>query len=198
MTSTQRQLLKLLIEMFPILLFFTVYDAKDMESIFLATKAFMAAMVVSMIASRLVFKKIGLILWISGGLVMILGGATIYFHSELFIKIKPTILYSFFAISLLGGQFFGKNFLKNVFEAGFPPMEEEGWRKLTLHFGIFYAFNAVLNEAIWRNVPTETWILTKLWLFMPMSLIFMMAQMPMLMKYMILNEDGSPKEPPSE
>jgi len=200
MKSTNRQLLKILIEMFPIILFFYWYDSEDMQSIFLATKVFMGAMVVSMVASKLVFKKIGLILWISGGLVVILGGATLYFKSEFFIKIKPTILYSFFAVSLLGGLAFGKNFLKHVFGAGFPPMDDEGWRKLTLRFGIFYIFNAVLNEAIWRSVPTETWILTKLWVFMPLSIIFMMAQMPMLMKYMQFEdeEDKSAQDNPSE
>ncbi|MBL4802460.1 MAG: septation protein IspZ, partial [Emcibacter sp.] len=165
------------------------YDAKDMESVYLATKVFMAAMVGSMIASKIVFKKIGLILWISGGLVGILGGATIYFHNDLFIKLKPTILYSFFAIALLGGLAFGKFFLKNVFEAGFPPMPDDAWKKLSFRFGLFYIFNAVLNEVIHRNFAFDTWIATKLWVFMPMGLLFMMAQMPMLMKYMDVEED---------
>lgn len=188
MSDTKRQLLKLFIEMFPIILFFYAYDAEDMESVFLATKVFMGAMVVSMIASKVVFKKIGMMLWVSGGLVGILGGATIYFHSEIFIKLKPTILYSFFAAALLGGLAFGKFFLKNVFEAGFPPMPDEAWKKLSFRFGLFYIFNAVLNEIIHRNFAFDTWIATKIWLFMPLSLLFMMAQMPMLMKYMDLEE----------
>jgi len=184
MTDTQKQLLKLFIEMFPIILFFYAYDAKDMESVYLATEVFMAAMAVSLVASKLVFGRIGLILWISGGLVGVMGGATIYFHNALFIKLKPTILYSFFALSLLGGMYFKKYFLKNIFEAGFPPMPDEAWRKLTFRFGLFYIFNAILNEIIHRNFSFDTWIATKLWLFMPMSILFMMAQTPMLMKYM--------------
>ncbi|PCJ41371.1 MAG: septation protein A [Alphaproteobacteria bacterium] len=192
MSDTQKQLLKLFIEMFPIILFFYAYDSKDMESVYLATKVFMAAMVVSLIASKLVFKKIGLILWISGGLVGILGGATIYFHDEIFIKLKPTILYGFFAVALLGGAVFGKYFLKNIFGAGFPPMPDEAWKKLSVRFGVFYIFNAILNEIIHRNFAFDTWIATKLWLFMPMSILFMMAQMPMLMKYMDI-EDEKPK-----
>ena len=192
MSDTKRQLLKLFIEIFPIVLFFYAYDAKDMESVYLATKVFMAAMVLSMIASRFIFGKIGLILWISGGLVGVMGGATIYFHNELFIKLKPTILYGFFAIALLGGAVFGKYFLKNVFEAGFPPLPDKAWKKLSVRFGIFYIFNAILNEVIHRNFAFDTWIATKLWLFMPLSLLFMMAQMPMLMKYMDI-EDENPK-----
>jgi len=193
MTANQKQLLKVFIEMFPIILFFYAYDAKDMESVFLATKVFMGAMAVSMIASKILFKKIGLMLWISGGLVGIMGGATIYFHNELFIKLKPTILYSFFAAVLLGGLPFGKFFLKNVFEAGFPPLPDEAWKKLSFRFGIFYIFNAILNEIIHRNFAFDTWIATKLWLFMPLSILFMMAQMPMLMKYMD-GKEGSDKD----
>lgn len=184
MTDTKKQLIKLFIEIFPIVLFFYAYDAKDRESVYLATKVFMGAMVLSMIASKLVFKKIGLVLWLSGGLVAIMGAATIYFHNDMFIKLKPTILSGFFALTLLGGLAFGKAFLKNVFEAGFPPMPDEAWKKLSFRFGLFYIFNAVLNEVIHRNFAFETWIATKLWLSLPLSLLFMMAQMPMLMKYM--------------
>ncbi len=190
MSDNKRQLLKLLIEMFPIILFFYAYDSKDIESVYVATKVFMGAMVLSMIASKLVFKKIGMILWISGVLVGVLGGATIYFHNDLFIKMKPTILYSFFALALLGGLPFGKHFLKNVFEAGFPPLPDEVWRTLTFRFGIFYIFNAILNEIIHRNFAFDTWIATKLWLFLPMGILFMMAQMPMLMKHMEFEEEG--------
>lgn len=190
MNDNKRQLVKLLVEMLPIILFFYTYDAKDMESVYLATKVFMGAMVVSMIASKLIFGHIGLILWISGGLVGVLGGATIYFHNDLFIKLKPTILYSFFALALLGGLAFGKFFLKNVFEAGFPPLPDDAWKKLTFRFGIFYIFNAVLNEIIHRSFDFDIWIATKLWLFMPLSILFMMAQMPMLMKHMEFDEKG--------
>lgn len=184
MSDSKKQLLKVFIEMFPIVLFFYAYDSEDRESIYLATQVFMAAMAVSMIASRVVFGKIGTILWISGGLVGVFGGATLYFHNDLFIKLKPTILYGFFALALLGGVPFGKYFLRNVFEGGFPPMPDEAWRTLTIRFGWFYIFNAVLNEVIHRNFAMETWIAAKLWLFMPMSILFMMLQMPMLMKYM--------------
>lgn len=191
MSDSKKQLVKLFIEMFPLILFFYAYDSENRESIYLATKIFMAAMVLSLILSKVIFKKIGLILWISGGLVGVFGGATLYFHNDIFIKLKPTILYGFFAVSLLGGLYFKKYFLKNVFESGFPPMPDEAWRQLTLRFGIFYIFNALLNEVIHRNFALETWIATKLWLFMPLSILFMMAQMPMLMKYMDQEDDKS-------
>lgn len=186
--DSKKQLLKIFIEIFPIIIFFYAYDAKNLESVYLATKAFMAAMALSLVASKLIFGRIGLILWISGGLVGILGGATIYFHNELFIKLKPTILYSFFAVTLLGGMRYKKYFLKNIFEAGFPPLPDDAWRKLTFRFGIFYIFNAILNEIIHRNFSFDTWIATKIWLFMPLSILFMLAQTPLLMKYIDIEE----------
>jgi len=70
-------------------------------------------------------------------------------------------------------------------------MPDEAWRKLTIRFGVFYIFNAILNEVIHRNFAFDTWIATKLWLFMPMSILFMMAQMPMLMKYMDVEDEKS-------
>ncbi|NOZ43019.1 MAG: septation protein A, partial [Alphaproteobacteria bacterium] len=165
MSDSKKQLLKLVIEMFPIVVFFYTYDSAHRESIFLATKAFMASMALSLILSKIIFKKIGLILWISGGLVGVMGSATLYFQNDLFIKLKPTILYSFFALSLLGGMFYKKYFLKNIFGSGFPPLPDAAWRTLTLRFGIFYIFNAILNEIIYRNFSMETWIATKIWLF---------------------------------
>ena len=183
-----------MIEIFPLALFLYAYDAKDWETVFFATQVFMGAMVASMVASKLVFGKIGLILWISGALVGIMGGLTLYFRDPMFIKIKPTILYGFFAAGLLIGGAYGKYFLKNIFEAGFPPMPDEAWKKLSFRFGLFYILNAVLNEIIHRNFAFDTWLETKIWLFIPLSFIFMMAQMPMLMKYMDLEEAGKTPE----
>lgn len=186
----QRPLIKLLIELGPIALFFYLYDAKDMETVYTAVGGFMAAMVVSLIASKMLLKEISLMLWISCGLVMILGGLTIYFHNELFIKIKPTILYSLFAVTLLGGVAFNKPFIKNVMEAGFPPMAHSDWMKLSRNFGLYFVGCAILNEYIWRNFDFETWIATKIWVFVPLSFVMMLTQMPTLMKYM---QDEPPK-----
>lgn len=145
----------------------------------------MVAMAVSMICSKIFLKKIAVMLWVSAALVGVFGGLTIYFDSEVFIKIKPTILYSFFAVILLGGYAMGKPFMKTLMEAGLPPIEEIAWMKISRNWGLFFVFSAILNEALWRNLSNADWIAAKLWIFMPLSFIFAMSQMPMIMKHQI-------------
>lgn len=183
------QIIKLLIELGPIIVFFYANgeysDENGAGGIIPATKVFMVAMAVSMICSKIFLKKIAVMLWVSAALVGVFGGLTIYFDSEVFIKIKPTILYSFFAVILLGGYAMGKPFMKTLMEAGLPPIEEIAWMKISRNWGLFFVFSAILNEALWRNLSNADWIAAKLWIFMPLSFIFAMSQMPMIMKHQI-------------
>ncbi|MBT5187324.1 MAG: septation protein A [Kordiimonadaceae bacterium] len=184
-----KQIIKLLIEMGPLVVFFYANshyaDETGAGGIIPATKIFMVAMAISMVCSKIFLKKIATMLWVSAFLVGIFGGLTIYFESELFIKIKPTILYSLFSIILLGGYARGKPLLKNLMEAGFPPMEQIAWMKMSRNFGYYFIGCAILNEIVWRNFTNEEWLWAKLWIFMPLSFIFMMTQMPMVMKHQI-------------
>lgn len=184
-----KQIIKLLIEMGPLIIFFYANshyaDENGVGGIIPATKIFMIAMAISMISSKIFLKKIALMLWISAGLVGVFGGLTIYFDSEIFIKLKPTILYSFFSVTLLGGYIMGKPFLKNIMEAGFPPIEQIAWMKMSRNWGLFFIGCAVLNELIWRNFTNAEWLAAKLWIFMPLSFIFAMAQMPIIMKHQL-------------
>lgn len=186
------QIIKLIIELGPIAVFFYANgeyaDENGMGGIIPATKVFMVAMAISMVCSKIFLKKIAMMLWISAALVGVFGGLTIYFDSELFIKIKPTILYSFFALTLLGGYATGRPFLKNLMEAGFPPIEEIAWMKMSRNWGLFFVCCAILNEILWRNLSNADWILAKAWVFMPLSFIFAMAQMPIIMKHQIEEE----------
>ncbi len=188
-----KQVIKLLIEMGPIVVFFyanSYYaDENGLGGIIPATKIFMVAMAISMIFSKILLKKITIMLWISAGLVAIFGGLTIYFDNEIFIKIKPTILYTLFSLTLLGGYAFGKPFIKNLMEAGFPPMAEIAWMKMSRNWGLFFIGCALLNEYVWRNYSNEDWISAKIWVFMPLSFVFAMAQMPLVMKHQIDEED---------
>jgi len=183
------QIIKMLIELGPIIVFFYANgeysDENGAGGIIPATKVFMVAMAVSMICSKIFLKKIAVMLWVSAALVGVFGGLTIYFDSEVFIKIKPTILYSFFAVILLGGYAMGKPFMKTLMEAGLPPIEEIAWMKISRNWGLFFVFSAILNEALWRNLSNADWIAAKLWIFMPLSFIFAMSQMPMIMKHQI-------------
>ena len=187
------QIVKLLIELGPLIIFFYANshfsDENGVGGLIPATKIFMIAMPISMICSKIFLKKIALMLWVSAGFVGVLGGLTIYFDSELFIKIKPTIVYLLFSSILLGGYAYGKPFIKNLFEAGLPSIEEIAWLKMSRNWGLYFIFAAILNEYIWRNYSNADWIWAKIWIFTPLSFVFAMAQMPMIMKH-IIEEDG--------
>ncbi|MBT5384502.1 MAG: septation protein IspZ [Kordiimonadaceae bacterium] len=186
------QIIKLLIELGPLIIFFYANnhfsDETGVGGLIPATKIFMIAMPISMICSKIFLKKIAPMLWISAGFISVLGGLTIYFDSEIFIKIKPTIVYLLFSSILLGGYAYGKPFIKTLFEAGLPPIKEIAWLKISRNWGIYFIFAAMLNEYIWRNYSNADWLWAKIWVFMPLSLIFAMSQMPLIMKHVIEEE----------
>lgn len=188
----KQQLIKLLIELGPIVVFFVANshfsDENGLGGAVPATQVFMVAFAISMICSKVFLKKISTMVWVSGAFVAIFGGLTIYFENEFFIKIKPTILYTMFAATLLGGVAFGKPFLKNLMEAGMPPIEEIAWIKMSRNWGLFFIGCAILNEILWRSFSFDQWILMKAWVFMPLSFIFAFAQMPIVLKHQIEEE----------
>ncbi|MEK1854421.1 MAG: septation protein IspZ, partial [Phyllobacterium sp.] len=104
---------------------------------------------------------------------------------------KPTIINALFGVILLGGLYFGKSLLGYVFDSAFK-LNAEGWRKLTMRWGIFFLFLAVLNEAVWRSFSTDFWVAFKVWGTMPITLLFTFAQMPLVMKYSI--EQAAPEK----
>jgi intracellular septation protein len=103
-------------------------------------------------------------------------------HDELFIKLKPTIIYVLFGGVLLGGLAFGKPLLGIVLDQMFH-LTDEGWRKLTLRWALFFFALAVLNEIVWRTQSTDTWVAFKAFGVLPLTLIFAAAQYPLLQRY---------------
>lgn len=146
------------------------------EPIFIATALFMVATIISLTISWLLTRSIPIMPLVTGVVVLVFGGLTIYLHNDTFIKLKPTIVNTLFGSVLLIGLFFGKSLLKYAFEAAFK-IDEEGWRKLTFRWGCFFFFLAALNEVIWRNFSTDFWVAFKVWGNMPLTFIFMMFQM---------------------
>lgn len=173
------QLVKLAVELGPLVVFFI---ANSQGGIFTGTAWFMGATVVSLTASRYLLGRIPVMPLISGAAILFFGGLTLWLQDSLFIKIKPTIVNMMFASILLVGLAFGQSLLKYVLDETIS-LTDEGWRILTLRWGLFFVFLAGLNEVIWRNFSEEFWISFKIWGIMPITMIFAMAQVGLLQKY---------------
>ena len=189
---------KLLIDLGPLLVFFLVNFFAPVPSvlkIFVATGAFMAAMVLAMIYSALRFGRISPLLWFSGAMVVILGGLTIWLHNESFIKMKPTLYYVLVSGLLWFGLLTDRPLLQRVLGSTYPGLDETGWTKLTRNWAYFFGFMAILNEAVWRNSSTDFWIGFKLWGAIPLTFLFAAANIPMLLKHGLMREDALPAEP---
>ncbi len=181
--SPVKQGLKLLVEIGPLIVFFIANSRYD---IFIATGAFMAATAVSLIVSRLIFKRVPAMPLVTGIFVFVMGGLTLYLHDELFIKLKPTITNLLFASILLGGLAYGHSLLKYLFSDVFQLLDE-GWRKLTLRWALFFLFLAVLNEIVWRFFSTDFWVAFKVFGVFPLTLIFSIMQLGLMQRYQIDN-----------
>ena len=189
---------RLLIDLGPLLVFFLVNFLAPVPGamkIFVATGAFMAAMVAAMIYSALRFRTVSPLLWFSGIMVVILGGITIWLHDETFIKMKPTLYYTLVAGLLGFGLMTGRPLLKSVLGSTYPGLDSSGWRKLTLNWALFFAVMAVLNEAVWRNSTTDFWVGFKLWGAIPLTFLFAFANVPMLLRHGLNKDSAEPAEP---
>lgn len=150
--------------------------------LFVASAAFMLATVISLTVSKLVYRHLPLMPFVSGVVVLVFGALGLWLQNEVFFKMKATIINTMFSIALLGGILFGKSLLGHVFNSAFQ-LDEIGWRKLTIRWGFFFLFLAVLNEVVWRNFSDDVWVAFKVWGTMPITIVFTLAQMPLIMKH---------------
>lgn len=178
-TSLKAQLLKLAVEVGPLVVFFVV-NAR--AGIFWGTGLFMVATIASLIASRILFGRIPVMPLVTGVCVMVFGGLTLWLQDDHFIKIKPTIVNALFAGALFIGLLAGQSLLRVVFGEVFR-LTDEGWRKLTLRWACFFTFLAVLNEVMWRSFSTDTWVSFKVFAVMPLTMAFAVAQVGLLRQY---------------
>ena len=189
---------KLLIDLGPLLVFFLVNFLAPVPGalkIFVATGAFMTAMIAAMLFSAIRYRSISPLLWFSGIMVVIMGGLTIWLHDETFIKMKPTIYYLLVAGLLGFGLITDRPLLQRVLGSAYPGLDEQGWNKLTRNWALFFIFMAVVNEAVWRNSTTQFWIGFKIWGALPLTFLFAAANIPMLMRHGLMREDAVPAEP---
>lgn len=178
--------LRMLIDFGPLAVFFLANffgpDPKLLRML-VATAAFMVAIFIAMGLSLWKTKHISPMLWISGALVLVFGGLTLWFHDETFIKVKPTIVYSMFAAVLAYGLATGKPLLQMLLESAYPGLTAKGWRLLTINWTVFFVAMAILNEIVWRTQSWDFWVGFKLWGVVPLTLIFAMGNIPMLLRH---------------
>ncbi len=196
-TDTTRELpplVKLVLELGPLGIFFAanaygdrLLAVPESQRIFVATGAFMVATAIALAVNYALVRKLPVMPLVSGVVVLVFGGLTIWLNDELFIKLKPTIVNTLFGTILLGGLAFGRPLLPLVLDAVFK-LTDEGWRILTLRWGLFFLFLAVLNEIVWRTQTTDFWVSFKVFGIMPITLGFALAQTPLILRHDLSGE----------
>src|SRR5262245_56132610 len=194
--------LKLVLDLGPLIVFFIAnmrpalfapllrpfLSAELLESqhagIFTATAIFIPAVLIALAIGYAKTRHLPVMPVVTAIVVVVFGGATLILQDEQFIKLKPTIVYVLFGSVLLGGLAFGKSLLGMVFDSMFN-LTEEGWRKLTLRWALFFFALAVLNEVVWRTQSDSVWALFKLAGVLPLTFVFAALQYPLLTKYAV-------------
>jgi intracellular septation protein len=199
MSNTQetRQIspgLKLFLELGPLVIFFLANSyGEELAAaypvlqalggkIFVGTAFFMVAMLISQAISLVLLRHVAVMPLVTFFFVVVFGALTLWLQDEIFIKMKPTIVNCLFGAILLGGLLFGKSLLAYIFDAAFQ-LDGEGWRKLTLRWGLFFFVLAVLNEIVWRGFSTDVWVAFKVWAIMPITIVFMLSQLPLIQRH---------------
>ena len=170
---------KLALDFGPLVMFVIAYWRFD---IFVATAAFMATTMAAMAISYALTRHVTVMLVVTSIVILVFGSLTLVLHDETFIKLKPTIIYTLFALTLFGGYLLDKPLLAIVLDA-MVHLTEEGWRKLTLRWAAFFLVMAVVNEIVWRTQTTEFWVNFKLFGFPPITFVFAALQYRLLMRY---------------
>ena len=188
--KSMHPLVKLLVEAGPLIAFF-IGNAKG--GIFVGTGVYMVAAAIALAVSWILIRKLAMMPIITLGFVLVFGGLTLWLNDATFIKIKVTLINALFGSILLGGLFFGKTLLKHAFGEAMK-LDEIGWRRLTLRWGIFFFVVAAINELVWRSFDTQTWVNFKVFGLIPLTLVFAFSQMPLMHKHMIEEPDDTNKE----
>jgi intracellular septation protein len=196
---------RLALEMGPLVLFFLANNRPELfrpllsgflpsalvngerSGIFIATAVFMVAMVASLVLTRWLLRKLPVMPLVSGAVVLVFGGLTLWLADDLFIKLKPTIVNCLFGMVLLGGLALGRPLLPYVLDSMLR-LTDEGWRKLTFRWGLFFFFLAALNEVIWRSFSTDFWVGFKVWGTMPITIAFALSQVGLMQRHALPEE----------
>jgi intracellular septation protein len=192
--ASPNPLVKLGLEFGPLAIFFLansygerLFGVAHDRRIFVATGIFIVASLVSLALSKILLNHLPRMAIVNAVVVTVFGGLTLALNDSLFIKIKPTIVNTLFGMILLGGLVMGRLFLPMVLDSVMR-LTEEGWRKLTLRWGLFFFVLALLNEIVWRTQTEDFWVGFKVWGIMPITLAFALSQTPLIMRHELKDE----------
>jgi intracellular septation protein len=192
--------LKIALEMGPLIVFFIANARGEKMAaswppiqqlggpIFFATAVFIVATLLALAISFALTRKLPLMPFVTAIVVVIFGGLTLWLKNDAFIKVKPTIIYCLFGGTLIGGLFFGRSLLGYVFDSVFK-LDDAGWRKLTVRWGLFFFGLAILNEIVWRSVSTDTWVTFKVFAIVPITFVFALTQMPLINRHSLEDKE---------
>lgn len=180
---------QILVDLGPVIIFMLTYNfgrrfVPAGQEIFLATGVFVIATLIAVGYAWFVQRRLPPMLIVTAVVVCVFGGLTLALHNALFIKIKPTIINLLYAAVILGGLAVKQNVWKMMFQSAFPALPEKVWTVFALRWGVFFIFLAGVNEFVWRNFSESFWANFKVFGVMPMTFLFMLANMPLLMKHM--------------
>ena len=178
----RKPLIKFIAEFGPLLIFFIIYFYEE-NDLKVAIPPFVIATLISLIVIYLLEKRIPMVPLLSGILITLFGGLTIYFDNKIFFYMKPTIINLLFAIVLLVGKYFTKKPLLKIFFQNTINLKDEGWKILNYNWIIFFIFVAILNEIVWRTQSEAFWVHFKVWGLLPISFLFIATQVPLIKKY---------------
>ncbi len=194
-TKPMNPMLKLVLELGPIVIFFVAYrwanvpdgateEERQLIQILFATKVFIPTILLSLAISWVMTRTLPKMALITAILVVVMGGLTLWLRNDTFIKMKPTILYTLFAGILGFGLMRGQSYLQYVMENAMP-LKQEGWMIFTKRFAMFFLALAVLNEVIWRGFGTDMWVNFKTFALPVATIVFIFSQMGLFNKYAV-------------
>ena len=177
-----RPIIKFLTDFGPLLIFFFIYFGNE-QRLEIAIPPFIIATIIALFIVYFLERKIPLVPLVSGVLITLFGGLTLYFDNKIFFYMKPTIINLLFAGVLFFGKYFTNRPLLQIFFQNALKLESEGWGKLSKRWIYFFIFVAILNEIVWRTQSEVFWVNFKVWGLLPISFLFVATQVPLINKY---------------
>ncbi len=179
------------IEYGPIIVFVALYNILRMRgvegAIFIAAGVFAVAAIIALIYGRVKEGVIPKMLLLTTVIIVISVGLALFTGNPIFVYMKPTVVNIIFGLAVIGGAIANKNVLKMMMGSAYK-MSDEAWNKFAIRWGLFFFAMAAVNEIVWRNFSEGFWANFKLFGFMPLTLIFLLTQMPFLLKHSDIKE----------